>query len=78
MRCAHIGGFTTVTEHLPERHQHQAQWTPERLIAWGARIGVACAATVQKMLERQAHPEHAQSSQAVGGFFTGSAALRAA
>jgi transposase len=59
MRCAHKGGFTTVTEHLPERHQHQAQWTPERLIQWGERIGVACAATVQKMLERQPHPEHA-------------------
>lgn len=59
MRCAHKGGFTTVTEHLPERHQHHAQWTPERLIDWGERIGVACAATVQKMLERQPHPEHA-------------------
>ena len=59
MRCAHKGGFTTVTEHLPERHQHQAQWTPQRLIAWAERIGVACAATVQKMLERQPHPEHA-------------------
>jgi hypothetical protein len=59
MRCAHKGGFTTVTEHLPERHQHHAQWTPERLIAWGERIGVACAATVQKMLEHQPHPEHA-------------------
>jgi transposase len=59
MRCAHKGGFTTVTEHLPERHQHQAQWTPARLIAWGQRIGVACAATVQGMLERQPHPEHA-------------------
>jgi transposase len=59
MRCAHKGGFTTVVEHLPERHQHQAQWTPERLVAWGERIGVACAATVQKMLARQTHPEHA-------------------
>ena len=59
MRCAHKGGFTTVTEHLPERHQHQAQWTPERLVAWGARIGVACAGVVTKMLERQRHPEHA-------------------
>ena len=35
------------------------QWTPERLIDWGARIGVACTATVQKMLERQPHAEHA-------------------
>ena len=59
LRCAHKGGFTTVTEHLPERHQHQAQWTPERLVAWGARIGVACAGVVTKMLERQRHPEHA-------------------
>ena len=59
MRCAHKGGFTTVTEHLPERHQHQAQWTPERLLAWGQRIGLSCAATVCKMLERQRHPEHA-------------------
>ncbi len=66
MRCAHKGGFTTVTEHLPERHQHQAQWTPERLVTWGERIGVACAATVRKMLERQRHPEHG-SHEDVGG-----------
>lgn len=59
VRCAHKGGFTTVVEHLPPRHQHQAQWTPERLLAWGERIGVACGATVRRMLERQAHPEHA-------------------
>lgn len=59
MRCARAGGFTTVTEHLPERHQHHASWTPERLVSWGERIGVACAATVQKMLGRQRHPEHA-------------------
>ena len=59
LRCAHKGGFTTAVEHLPERHQHQAQWTPERLVAWGGRIGVACAGVVAKMLERQRHPEHA-------------------
>ncbi len=59
MRCAHKGGFTTVSEHLPDRHQAQGQWTPERLIAWGQRIGVACAATVGRMLQRQKHPEHA-------------------
>jgi hypothetical protein len=28
-------------------------------VAWGERIGVACAGTVQRMLERQRHPEHA-------------------
>lgn len=62
IRCAHQGGFTTVIEHLPERHQHHAQWTPERIMDWGRRIGVACAATLQKMLERQSHPEHTYRS----------------
>jgi len=28
MRCAHKGGFTTAPEHLPERHQAHAQWSP--------------------------------------------------
>ena len=59
MRCAHKGGYTTVIEHLPANHQAHAQWTPERLIAWGERVGVACAGVVAKMLERQRHPEHA-------------------
>ena len=62
MRSAHKGGYTTVIGHLPERHQHHAQWTPERLVAWGARIGVACVTTVTtvtRILERQRHPEHA-------------------
>ena len=59
MRSAHSGHFTTVVEHLPARHQAHAQWTPERLVCWGERIGLACAATVRRMLERQRHPEHA-------------------
>jgi hypothetical protein len=59
MRCAHKGGFTTTPEHLPERHQAHAQWSPERLVAWGERIGLACAQTVQLMLQRPRHPEHA-------------------
>jgi hypothetical protein len=62
MRCAHKGGFTTVIEHLPERHQAHAQWSPERLVAWGERIGLACAQTVQLMLARPRHPEHAYRS----------------
>ena len=59
MRCAHKGGYTTVIAHLPLAHQAHAQWTPERLIAWAERIGLACAGVVGKMLQRQRHPEHA-------------------
>jgi len=59
MRCAHKGGFTTAPEHLAERHQAHAQWTPERLVLWGERIGLACAQTIHLMLARPRHPEHA-------------------
>ena len=58
-RCTHKGGLTTTAEHLPERHQAHAQWSPERLLAWGERIGLVCAQTVQLMLQRPCHPEHA-------------------
>ena len=52
-----------MTKHANAKaHQAHAQWTPERLIAWGERIGVACAGVVTKMLERQRHPEHARAA----------------
>lgn len=62
--CSHArdgrrGGFTTIGEHMPEAHRAHAQWSPERLLAWGEQIGVATAGVVRKMLERQRHPEHA-------------------
>jgi hypothetical protein len=44
---------------MPEAHRAHAQWSPERLLAWGEQIGVATAGVVRKMLERQRHPEHA-------------------
>jgi hypothetical protein len=58
-RSSRRGGFTTTDEHMPENHRAHAQWSPERLIAWGEQIGVATARTVRHLLERQRHPEHA-------------------
>ena len=58
LRCAHKGGFTTVPEHLSAAHRAHMQWTPERLIHWGASIGVATAALVTRLLETRKHPEH--------------------
>ena len=59
LRSAHLGGFTTVAEHMPVAHQAQMQWTPQRLIHWGQSIGVATGRTVQRMLTERRHPEHA-------------------
>ena len=58
LRCAHKGGFTTVPEHLSAAHRAHMQWTPERLIHWGASIGVATAALVTRLLQARKHPEH--------------------
>lgn len=32
-------GNSTAAEHMPERHRHHQQWTPERLKSWAAGVG---------------------------------------
>ena len=48
---------TTITEHMPKAHQKHLEWTPARLIHWGASIGVATATIVRYLLENKPHPE---------------------
>jgi transposase len=62
LRCAHKGGFTTVSEHLSAAHRAHMSWTPERLIHWAQSIGVATAALVARLLQARKHPEHAYRS----------------
>ncbi len=35
------GGYTTVDDHMPASHRAHKEWTPERLIEWGQRIGLS-------------------------------------
>jgi len=51
------GAFTTLPEHMPASHRAHLQWTPQKLIDWGKRIGVATAAVVTWQLEHRPHPE---------------------
>ena len=51
------GRHTTVTEHMPERHQHQAQFSPERLHRWAAHIGDETAELIARVLSERPHPE---------------------
>jgi transposase len=62
VRHAKRGGFTTVAEHMPAAHRAHMEWTPERLIAWGVRIGVATGEVVTRLLHRHKHPEHGYRS----------------
>lgn len=51
------GRHTTVTEHMPKAHQKHLEWTPQRLLNWGERIGPATCSIIRRLLEDKPHPE---------------------
>ncbi len=51
------GAHTTTPEHMPASHRAHSEWTPQRLIAWGERVGAATAAVVRWQMEHRPHPE---------------------
>jgi len=48
---------TTLTEHMPETHRHQASWSSERFASWAADIGPCTACVVDTMLTKKRHPQ---------------------
>ncbi|MCB1629843.1 MAG: IS21 family transposase, partial [Xanthomonadales bacterium] len=56
-RSARHAGHTTIAEHMPSHHRHQAEWTPERLGRWATQIGAATAKAVAQIIASRAHPE---------------------
>jgi transposase len=57
MRSYQRGAHTTVAEHMPRSHRAHAEWTPARLIHWGASIGTNTCAVVEHLLKSKPHPE---------------------
>jgi transposase len=51
------GRPTTDKAHMPEAHAKHLEWTPERLISWGRKIGDSCARAVREIIESKPHPE---------------------
>ena len=64
-RNARLGGFSTRDEHMPAAHRAHKQWTPERLIHWGADIGANSGVFVTQLLQRFRHPGHGYRSGSV-------------
>jgi len=48
---------TTVTAHMPKSHQKHLEWTPQRLLNWGASIGPATCSIIRRIMEDKPHPE---------------------
>ena len=57
VRSYQRGVHTTVGEHMPRSHRAHAQWSPTRLIHWGASIGTNTCAVVEHLLKSKPHPE---------------------
>jgi transposase len=53
------GSYTTTPTHLPEGHQRQLEWTPERLLRWAAQSGPATRQLIQAVLDQRPYPQQA-------------------
>jgi transposase len=51
------GRHSTVAAHRPQAHQHDAEWTPHRLMLWAAKTGEATAQVVEAILASRPHPQ---------------------
>ncbi len=56
-RSHHIGGYSTLVEHMPKAHQDYAKWTPERLKQWAGKLGDYVLQWVEYKLASKAHPQ---------------------
>ena len=61
-RSAHKGGFTTVAEHMPERHKKYLEWTPARIIKWAGETGTNTQKLVAAILSSRPHPQQGYRS----------------
>lgn len=61
-RSQRQGSFSTTVTHMPQSHQRQSQWSPERLQNWAKDLGQDVERVVSDILKRKAHPEQGYRS----------------
>lgn len=57
IRSKQPGCYTTDPSHRPASHKSYGEWSPERLIRWGHKMGPKTAALLEAILDRKAHVE---------------------
>lgn len=57
LRSNQQAGHSTLKEHMPQSHRHQADWTPQRFEQWAADIGPSTLHVVKTQLYKKRHPE---------------------
>lgn len=61
-RSCKKGGYTTLPEHMPDAHRRHMEWSPDRLVRWGTKIGEQTARMVRQLMESRPHPEQGYRS----------------
>jgi transposase len=56
-RLRREGECSTLSGHRPPSHRAQGEWSPERLIEWGEKIGPSVGAFIKALFESKSHPE---------------------
>ena len=54
-----VNGYTTLKEHMPAHHRYYSDWSPQKMISWGASIGGDVKIMIEKVLESRKFPEQA-------------------
>ena len=49
--------FITNPDHMPAAHRAHAEWTPSKLVRWGASVGPPVAEMINTILTTRKHPE---------------------
>ena len=57
VRSFQKGRHTTVSDHMPKGHREYADWTPQRLIRWAAKMGPQTAAVTEIILAARQHAQ---------------------
>jgi len=54
--------YATNEEHMPKSHRRHAEWTPSRIVSWGASKGEAVGLLFEEILLSRRHPEQGYRS----------------
>lgn len=49
--------YSTIPEHMPANHRFRAEWTPERLLSWAAKVGPHTHSCIEKIFASKQHVE---------------------
>jgi transposase len=57
IRNRKANGYSTLDEHMPEKHKFMADWNPERFLSWAKSIGDDTERMIDIILSSKKHPE---------------------